>query len=108
MPRYLVHGSYTDTGMKGLLAVGGTARRSHFDANVRTVGGSVESFDYALGGEDIYAVVEMPDATAAAALTMAINSGGAFHASATALLTPEQVDRAAHLASRISYREPGT
>ena len=35
-------------------------------------------------------MVKMPDATAVAALNMAINSGGAFHTSATPLLTPER------------------
>jgi uncharacterized protein with GYD domain len=55
--RYLIQGRYTDTGLEGLLAVGGTSRHVHFEQNVSNLDGSVEAFYYAFGGEDIYAIV---------------------------------------------------
>jgi uncharacterized protein with GYD domain len=105
--RYLTQGRYTDTGLEGPLAVGGTSRRMHFEQNVSSLDGSVEAFYYAFGGEDIYAIVELPEGIAAAALTMAIGSGGGFRANTTVLLTPEEVDMAAEKALTVGYRPPG-
>ena len=52
---YLFHGSYTIDGIRGLIKEGGSSRRSHFEENVGSLGGKVESFYYAFGGDDIYA-----------------------------------------------------
>ncbi len=84
MPKYFFHGSYTLEGVRGLLKEGGSALKAHFETNVGNLGGHVEAFYSAFGGEDLYAVVDLPDNTSSAALSLAINAGGGFKASTSA------------------------
>jgi len=107
MARYLFHGSYTLEGIKGLIKEGGSARRSHFKENVGHLGGNVEAFYYAFGGDDVYSIVDLPDNVNSAALSMALAAGGGFRASTIALLTPEEVDQAARKVASVGYRPPG-
>ena len=46
---------------------------------------------------DVYAVVDLPDSAAAAALSLTITGGGVASVRTVALLTPEEVDRAARM-----------
>ena len=62
MPRYLFAGQYSPQGSKGVLAGGGTARRAAIEKMVSDVGGRVETFDFAFGSDDIYTIVDLPDA----------------------------------------------
>ena len=107
MPKYLFHGSYTLEGVKGLLKVGGSSRKAHFETNVGNLGGDVEAFYYAFGGEDLYAIVDLPDNTSCAALSLAINAGGGFKASTIALLSVEEIDEAMKKTPSVEYRPPG-
>jgi len=107
MARYLYHGSYTPEGLKGLLREGGSSRKSHFDENLRHLGGQVEAFYFAFGGEDVYAIVDLPDNTSAAALSMAIGAGAGFRGSMTVLLAPAEVDEGIKRAAQVGYRPPG-
>ena len=107
MPKYLFHGSYTLEGVRGLLKEGGSSRRSHFKQNVGNLGGKVEAFYYGFGGDDIYAIVDLPDNVASAAISLALAAGGGFRASTIVLLTPEQVDQATQKATTVGYRPPG-
>ena len=68
MLKYLFHRSYTLEGVKGLPKGGGSSRKAHFETNVGNLGGQVEAFYYAFGGEDLYAIVDLPDNTRCAAL----------------------------------------
>jgi uncharacterized protein with GYD domain len=56
--------------------------------------GSVES---ALEDADVYAIVDLPDSAAAAALSLTISGSGVASVRTVALLTPEELDRAAQL-----------
>jgi len=107
MPKYLVHGSYTLEGVKGLLREGGSKRRAQFKENIGSLGGQVESVYYAFGGDDVYAIVDLPDNVSSAAISLALNAGGGFRASIVVLLTPEEIDEAAQKAVSIRYRPPG-
>lgn len=107
MPKYLIHGTYSAEGLRGLITVGGSARRTHFAPNGANLGGRLEAVYFAFGLDDIYAIVEMPDNSSTAALTMAISSGVAFRATTIALLSPEDVDAAAQQSARAGYRPPG-
>ena len=60
MARYLLKVSYTADGAKGLIAEGGSSRVAVVETLVAGLGGTLESFDFALGGEDAYCVVELP------------------------------------------------
>ena len=69
MAKYLLQASYTAEGVKGLLKDGGTARVNAASQLLTALGGTVESFYFALGSSDAYVVVDMPDnATIAAAV----------------------------------------
>ncbi len=97
MPRFLVIARYEAQGARAVMAAGGTARRSAFAHAVLDLEGRLESFDFALGDADVYAVVELPDSAAAAALSLTITGGGVASVRTVPLLTPEEVDRAARL-----------
>ena len=76
MPKYLLDVHYTLEGVKGLQADGGTARVAAATELVESLGGTVESFYFALGDTDAYVVVELPDNSSAAAGALAVNLGG--------------------------------
>lgn len=105
MPRYLVQGSYSADGAKGLLKDGGSKRRAAVEAMAKGFGGRVESFYYAFGDTDVYAVVEVPDHVTAAAVSLAVNASGAVSLKLTQLLTPEEIDEATK--KSVTYQAPG-
>jgi uncharacterized protein with GYD domain len=108
MPKYLFHGSYTLEGVRGLLEVGGSSRKAHFEKNVGNLGGHVEAFYYAFGGDDIYAIADLPDNTSSAALSLALNAGGGFKVSTIVLLSTEEIDMATKKAPVVGYKPPGS
>lgn len=107
MPKYLIHGSYTIEGVRGFLMEGGSVRQKQFRENIENVGGKVESYYFAFGGDDVYGVVDLPDNVSAAAMSLALNAGGGFHATVVALLTPEEIDLATEKAPAVRHRPPG-
>ena len=54
MPKYLFTADYTPAGIAGLQKEGGTGRRDMFAAMFEGLGGSMESFYYGFGGDDLY------------------------------------------------------
>ena len=105
MSRYLVKGNYVGEGVVGLMQEGGTRRRDAVKAALESVGGSLESFDYAFGDTDVYGVCEFPDEASATSFSLMVNASGAVTVSMTPLMTPEDLDAAA--AKTPSYRPPG-
>jgi uncharacterized protein with GYD domain len=105
MPKYLYRGSYTQQGVKGLLKEGGTSRRATIEALAKGMGGSVEAFYYALGEDDIYVIVDLPDQTAATAISLAVAAAGSAELSTVVLITPEELDEATK--RTVAYRPPG-
>ncbi|HUK77251.1 MAG TPA: GYD domain-containing protein [Thermoleophilia bacterium] len=105
MARYLIQGTYTAEGAKGLLAKGGTARRAAVEETLKGLGGSVESFYFAFGDTDFYVVADVPDAVTAAAVVLTVSGAGGVRANTTVLLTPEEIDQAT--AKKVGYRPPG-
>ena len=105
MPKYLVTASYTAEGAKGLLKDGGTRRRDAIEGALKAVGGRVESFYFALGENDVYAIVDAPDNMAIAAMTLAVGAAGGAVSHTTVLLTPEELDQAAK--RKVNYTPPG-
>jgi len=101
MPKYLLTASYTAQGAQGLLKDGGTKRK----AAAKSLGGSVESFYYAFGEADAIVICDMPDNTAAAALSVAIGASGAIQGRTTVLFTPAEMDAACK--KTVGYRPPG-
>jgi len=108
MPKYLFHGSYTLEGVRGLLKVGGSSRKAHFEKNVENLGGQLEAFYFAFGGDDIYAIADLPDNTSSAALSLALNAGGGFKVSTIVLLSMEEIDEAVGKEPSVGYLPPGS
>ena len=105
MPKYLVTASYTADGAKGLLKDGGSKRRQAIEAALKAVGGTVESFYFAFGKDDVYVIADAPDNVAIAAVTLAASAGGGVATRTTVLLTAEELDQAAK--KRPNYVPPG-
>jgi len=105
MPKYLFQAHYTVDGVKGLLSKGGSARRAAAQAMAESVGGSLEAFYFAFGTTDGFAIVELPDNSAAASLALTISGSGAATVNTTVLLTPEEIDAAAQ--TQVQYTAPG-
>jgi uncharacterized protein with GYD domain len=105
MPKYLITGSYTVQGAKGVIAEGGSGREAAVNKLIASLGGTVESFYFGFGGDDFYVTVDLPGNTAAAAGAMAVAAAGGASARTIVLLTPQEVDEAMKLTP--SYRAPG-
>ena len=106
MAKYLIVGSYTAAGTKGLVAGGGgSARRKVVQEMMQGLGGSVEAFYYAFGEADVYAIIDAPDNVTAAAVSLAVNATGAVATKTIPLLTVEELDQAAK--KPVRYRAPG-
>jgi uncharacterized protein with GYD domain len=106
MPKYLLEVNYTLEGVRGIKSDGGTARKAVAQATAESVGGTVESFHFAFGGTDAYIVADLPDNVAAAAICLAVSSGGVATTRTTPLMTAEDVDAAA--AIQVGYRPTGS
>ena len=106
MPKYLIRGSYTAGGTKGLLSEGGNSRKAAIDKLVQSVGGTLEVFYYAFGDDDVIVIADLPDDATAVALSLTAGSTGTVSLSTTALLTPETIDEASK--KTIDYRPAGS
>lgn len=105
MPKYLVQGSYVGEGLTGLLKEGGSSRRAAVEGVIKGMGGTLESFYYAFGDDDVLGVAEFPDNAAVAAFSLAVNASGAVKIKTTVLMTPEEVDEATK--RTVDFRPPG-
>ena len=105
MPKYLFRASLSAEGITGVLAEGGTARRQVVADAIAALGGTLESFYFTFGVEDVAVIAELPDDVTAAAFAMETSASGRVAVSTTVLLTPEQVDDAREKKS--GWRAPG-
>ena len=94
MPKFLIQGSFTKEGSKGLTKEGGTKRRQGVEKFFETVGGKLEALYFAFGETDVFAIGNFPDNVSAAAVSLAANSTAAINVKMTALITPEEMDQA--------------
>lgn len=95
MPKFLFRGKYSQEGLSVIREKGGSARRADGQALVESVGGSLESFHFSFGEDDLVAIVDLPDNGAAAALSAHLVALGRFSTFVTVpLLTPEELDSA--------------
>ncbi len=106
MPKYLITANYTATGLEGVRAAGAKARVDAVSSMLEAVGGHLDSFHFAFGDTDVFAIADVPDDEAAAAIAIAINSSEAVSIQTTKLLTADQIDEA--LRRTVNYRPPGT
>jgi uncharacterized protein with GYD domain len=105
MAKYMVKASYTADGTKGLLKEGGSSRKATVEKMIKGIGGSMEAFYYAFGETDVFIICDVPDSTAAAALSLAVNVTGTVNLSMIPLLTVQEIDQACK--KSVAYRAPG-
>jgi uncharacterized protein with GYD domain len=88
-----------------VLKEGGTGRRAAIDKLVQGLGGKLEAFYFAFGGDDVVVIADLPDQKTAAAVGLAVNASGTTALKTVVLLTPEEIDESARVA--VDYRRPG-
>ncbi|HXR27493.1 MAG TPA: GYD domain-containing protein [Candidatus Baltobacteraceae bacterium] len=105
MAKYLFTANYTAAGAKGVLSEGGSGRQKAVERLAKSVGGKVESMYWAFGSTDFYLIADVPDAAAAAALSLTVSASGAAGVTTSPLLTAADLDQAAK--ANVEYRAPG-
>lgn len=103
--KYLWLASYSTDGVKGVLKEGGSGRRDAIEKLIADLGGTLEAFYFAFGENDVYVIADLPDNITAAAVSLAVGATGAVNIKTAVLLTPDEIDRAAH--TTVGYRAPG-
>ena len=105
MIKFLIRGSYTADGVKGLIKEGGTSRKKAVEKTIAELGGKVEAFYYGFGDYDTYVICELPDAVTIAAVSLQIKATGLVNISTIILLDPAEIDLA--VKKNVQYRSPG-
>ncbi len=105
MAKYLIRAKYTQAGVAGLLNEGGTSRREALRATIEGAGGTLNDLFYTFGDWDLFLIADLPDDTAAAAVSMNIGAAGALEITTTIMVTPETIDEA--IRRNVPYRAPG-
>jgi uncharacterized protein with GYD domain len=106
MAKFLIQGSYTAEGAKGLIKEGGSSRRAAIQKALDGLGGKVDAMYYTFGASDVVVICDIPDSISGLALSLAVNASGAVKISTTPLLSLEEVDAACKKA--VSYRPAGS
>ncbi len=105
MAHYLFRASYTQQGLQGLLKEGAKSRVKAITETVESLGGKLEAMYWSFGDEDVVVLANLPDNTAAAALSTRVAAAGVGSVSTTVLLTAPEVDKARK--QKATYRPPG-
>ncbi len=105
MARYLYKADYTITGAKGLLADGGKSRVDVVARAAESVGGRLESFDFAFGNHDAFVIVDLPDHAAAAKVALSVKAAGGASVETVVLISPEEIGSGRF--GDVDYKAPG-
>ncbi len=106
MAKYLYRLQYTKAGLEGTVKEGFSKREAFFRKTVGDLGGTTEAAYWAYGDEDIFIVVDIPEAEAATGLALALGLTGSFRVTTTPLLTAADMD--AGVKRMPAYRAPGS
>ena len=105
MAKYMFRTNYTQSGLKGLIAEGGSGREAALRQTVESAGGTLEGFYYAFGDCDLYLIADLPDQAAATTLSLNIAAAGALTVQTTVLMSAADLDAA--VKKTVQYRPPG-
>lgn len=94
MPKFLFEATYTTDGVRSLIKDSAAGRRQANEKLLESVDGKLEAFFYAMGDRDVIAIVDLPNAEAAAAISFVGMASGLSRVRTTPLLTVEEIDRA--------------
>ncbi|PSK66017.1 hypothetical protein B0E53_02054 [Micromonospora sp. MH33] len=92
---FLLKSTYTPEGLKGLIQDGGARRVEVTRSLVENARGQLTSLHFAFAEADTYALCELPDHGAAAALAIAVGAARGLRVQITPLLSAAEVDEAA-------------
>src|SRR5262245_58857949 len=104
MPKYLCQGSYTEQGLKGLVKEGGSKRQAMVEQLVKEMGGKLDAFYFAFGGDDFVIILDLPSHVDMAAVSRACNASAAVPYRITDLLLAEEIDQA--IKRHVNFRPP--
>ena len=107
MPYYMLQGAYTSESWAAQVA--NPQNRVEIVRPIfEKLGGRIESAYFAFGEYDVVVITEFPDNVSAAAISVALNAGGAFKsAKTTPLMTMEEGIEVMRKAGGTGYRPPG-
>ena len=105
MAKYLMVGSYTAEGAKGILKEGGSTRLEAAAQLIESVGGKFESLYWGFGSDDFYATADFPSHAAAAAVALKIGGSGTSRVRTIPVLTADDLDAASKMSP--IFRPPG-
>ena len=105
MPKFMAKAHYNTDGARALMKEGGTSRVAAVTKAAKAIGGKVESFYFAYGGDDAFVIVDVPNEAAGLALSLAVNASGSVTLEMVPLITAKQMDDAAKVT--VKYRAPG-
>ena len=106
MPRYLVQASYSSEGTAAMIS-NPVDRAAVIRQLLESVGGKLETYDFAFGDYDVVVVCELPDNVTMAALSMAVSASGVAKAiKTTPLLSVEEAMEAMQKAGEVGYQPP--
>jgi uncharacterized protein with GYD domain len=105
MAKFLIQGSYTAEGLKGLQKDKASGRKTAITQAIASLEGKIDALYYAFGDDDVILIMDMPDNVSAAALSLAVSASGLVRTKTVPLMTVEEADRA--LQKSVNYRGPG-
>jgi uncharacterized protein with GYD domain len=106
MAHFMVQGTYSQQGVKGLLKDGGTARVQAIAELTQSLGARLESFYFTYGSDDFVCIIEGTDNIGQIAAMLLVGASGALtNMRTTVLLTADEVDEATKRTG--TYRPPG-
>jgi uncharacterized protein with GYD domain len=105
VPKYLIHAHYTADGVRGIMKDGGSKRKQAAGELIQSLGGKMEAFYFAFGGDDALVLVDAPDNATVAAASLAVGASGVVTTTTTVLMTPEEMDQATKKSAK--YTPPG-
>jgi uncharacterized protein with GYD domain len=106
MASYMIQAAYTAEAMAAF-ASNPQDRVAGIKALLERLGAKLEGIDFCLGDYDVVLTCTAPDATTAAAISLAAQAPGHLKAfKTTTLLSPDEFMAAQRMASGVSYRGP--
>jgi uncharacterized protein with GYD domain len=105
MPKFMITGRYTAAGLQGLQKDKASGREAAVAAACESVGGKLDAVYYALGEDDVFVIVDLPNHVHATSLAITVGASGMFNPRAIPLLTVAEADQA--LGGSVKYRPPG-
>lgn len=92
--KFLITGSYTADGAKGLLKEGGSGRKAAVQKALEGLGGKLDALYFTFGDKDVIVICDVPDVASGLALSIVANASGTVNISSTPLISVEEVDAA--------------